>query len=148
MTKNLFTKEEESILDEGFRLKNLENYAEALNIFSSLESKHPNSSILNGIIASCYFFLEDYKGAEIYFKKTVALNEKSELASIGLFHSLRDQEKFKKALTEMTRFLSENEPINYKITIEELYDNRENEPKYYVKLVNEWYKKYLKDNGI
>lgn len=142
-----FTKTDEAILDKGFVFKNEEKYTEVLEIFLSLKPKYSDSAVLNGTIASCYFGLEQYTKAELYFKKTTVLNSKSEVASRGLFHSLWSQGKFKKALEELDRFLSENDPAetSYKITIEKLYINKENEPDYSLKIIHKYHNKYFKN---
>ena len=108
---------DEKIFEKAMTLRNGKHYKKALNIFHSLEDKLPKFSPLYGMIATCYYETEDYIKSAKYFKKTVRLNPKSELASLGLFQSLRFTGKTKSAFLEMDRYLTENEAELYKVTI-------------------------------
>ncbi len=140
---NQFSEEAESTLNKAFALLNANRHKEALEIFLSLESHYANSSVLNGMIATCYYLSADYKNSEVYFRKTTLLNPKSELASRGLFHSLWSQGKFRKATDEMKRFLSSYEPVGYKILIEELYEHKEDQSIYCQKVIDKYYQKFF-----
>jgi tetratricopeptide (TPR) repeat protein len=122
MTIDQLTTIDKALLEEAFTRKNEERYPEALHMLLNLEVKYPDIAVLSGTIASCYYLMTRYRKAEMYFRKTTVLNPASELASRGLFHSLWQQARFTKALEEMDRYLSANNPVRtcYRITLEEL----------------------------
>ena len=81
---------------------------------------------MNGLIASSYYQLKDFSLSQKYFKKTTKLNPKSELASLGLFHSLMELGKTTAALKELHYYILHNTPKPYKLTISELQGNQDN----------------------
>jgi tetratricopeptide (TPR) repeat protein len=58
--------------------------------------------------------------AEPHFRKACELSPSSELASLGLFHSLMQQGKIPDALTEMRRFLAQRPSEEYKRLLAEM----------------------------
>lgn len=114
---------DEKIFEEAMTLRNGKHHKKALNIFHFLEDRYPRFSPLYGMIATCYYETKDYIKSVKYFKKTVRLNPKSELASLGLFQSFLFTGKTKNAFLEMDRYLTENEAELYKVTISEMNEH-------------------------
>ena len=76
-------------------------------------SPHVNSTV-RWLLASA----EDWERALILYQRTVALSPQSELASLGLFHSLWNTGKHDEVFSEMRRFLSLSELEEYDRLIE------------------------------
>jgi hypothetical protein len=69
------------------------------------------------------------------------LNPYSELASLGLFHSLEKIGELKKAFLEMERFLAINQPKLYTTTLLEMKENIEYYTESYQRLIIEKHSK-------
>lgn len=79
----------------------------------------------------------------------LALKPKSELASLGLFHSRMHIGNERSALNELKRFLGLYKPKLYVGTIKELYQNIDNfESKFDRKILNDIYQKWGKYDAI
>ena len=115
--------DDEAIFNKAIKLQNNNRHKNALKILFSLEGKYSKFSPLYGLIASSFFQAQDFKNSTKYFKKTLKLNPRSELASLGLFHSLEKIGKLKNASMEMDTFLSNNKASLYKATILEMNEN-------------------------
>jgi tetratricopeptide (TPR) repeat protein len=137
-------KSDENLIEEAIFLNNKKLYQDALVILLGLEEKYQESSTISGLIATAYFLSKEFEISAGYYKRTTALNPKSELASLGLFHSLWELKDYKGAYKEMDRFLSENEPVNYKVTLKELHGKlRKKTPLYQTNIIETYYKKYV-----
>ena len=115
--------DDEIIFNKAIKLQNNNRHKNALKILFSLEAKYSKYSPLYGLIASSFYQTDDFKNSTKYFEKTLKLNPNSELASLGLFHSLLEIGKLKSAFLEMDRFLSSNKANLYKTTILEMNEN-------------------------
>ena len=136
-------KTDELLIEEAIALNNNKLYKEALVILHGIEPKYKESSMISGLIATAYYFAKEYKISTAYYKITTELNPRSELASLGLFHSLWELKNYRRAYKEMERFLTSNEANNYKVTIEELYEQLSKRTPSYQKLIIEtYYRKY------
>jgi predicted Zn-dependent protease len=91
----------------------------AVQILERLASEHPNRPFILGMLGAIYRSLGDYERAVGYFQQTASLSPKSELASLGLFHSLWQLERREAAMDEMTRFLSVASSEEYDLLINE-----------------------------
>jgi hypothetical protein len=137
-------KTEELLIEEAIALNNNKLYKEALVILHGIEPKYKESSMLNGLIATAYYFGKKYAISAAYYKVTAELNPRSELASLGLFHSLWELKNYRLAYQEMERFLSSNDADNYKVTLKELYEQLSNRTPHYQKLIIEiYYRKFF-----
>ena len=103
-----------------FDLREKKEYKKAIAILKKLDQRVKNNSKITGLLGTAFYETSNYSSSKFYFKKTTILNEKSELASLGLFHSLCHLGKEILALKELDRFVSINKPIQYKITLLEL----------------------------
>jgi tetratricopeptide (TPR) repeat protein len=136
---------DKALLEDAMQFNNKGKHKNALEILLQLEKKYTNSSMVCGILATTYHFLKDHENTLKYFAKTTLLNPNSELASLGLFHELWKIGKYKQAFTEMNRFLNSNEPKNYKVTLQEFFEQLSEEtPKYQKEIIVKYYQKYLK----
>lgn len=125
------TPNDKKIIGKAIGLQVSGRHKDALKMLHDLESQNSDLSSLYGLIASSYYQLCDYKMSTLYFEKTLKLNPSSELASVGLFHSLEKGGKLKKAFLEMERFLAVNEPKLYTTTLLEMKENIKYYPESY-----------------
>ena len=121
-----FSTADELMFDEFFKLKESNKFSEALLVIRKIEKNHKNSSVVLGLLGTIYYELKDYKNSSKYFKRTVLLNPKSELASLGLFHSFKHLGENIPAMKEIHRYVSLAKPKLYKTAIKELSDNIHN----------------------
>lgn len=105
-----FSKEDEIIFQNFFLLKEKRQFRRALKVLDFLESKHKDSSVIHGLYGSIFYELKDFKNSAINFSKVIAIKPKSELASLGLFHSLVFLGKDRKALKELFRYTDIGKP--------------------------------------
>jgi tetratricopeptide (TPR) repeat protein len=134
----------DKLIEEAIALNNKKLYKEALAILHGIEPKYKESSTINGLIATAYYFAKEYLNSAAYYKKATELNPRSELASLGLFHSLWELKNYRHAYQEMERFLSSNEANNYKVTLKELYEQLSKRTPHYQKIIIEaYYRKYF-----
>jgi tetratricopeptide (TPR) repeat protein len=97
-------------LEAGERLCDEERYDEAIAVFEAfLRDRVESSSRLALIHAKLGNILLNYLGrpeaAEKHFRKSTEFSPSSELASLGLYHALVQQQKVSEAVTEMRRLL-------------------------------------------
>ncbi len=111
--------------NRALRLRDGGDWLGAATIFERLDAEHPNQAAILGMWSSIYFHLKDWERALPLYLQTVALSPKSELASLGLFHSLWNVGRQKEAFTEMRRFLSLRESEEYRQLIEEVCEEAE-----------------------
>jgi predicted Zn-dependent protease len=76
---------------------------EGLEILLELDREYPNEPAIVGMTGSLYWELKEYERARDWYRRAVELSPKSELASIGLFHSLWRTGDRDAALQEMNR---------------------------------------------
>lgn len=125
------TSNDEVIFNKDIKFQNNNRHGNALKLLFSLEHKYSKFSPLYGSIASSFYQVGDFKNSAKYFRKTLKLNPASELASLGLFHSLEQMRKHKSAFMELDRFLNLNKASLYKTTILEMVENLSNYTKIY-----------------
>jgi len=106
--------------NRALRLRDGGDWLGAAAIFEQLDVEHPNHPAILGVWGSIYFHLKDWQRALPLYQRTVSLSPESELASLGLFHSLWNVGKRKEALAEMKRFLSLKESEEYRQLIKEI----------------------------
>lgn len=99
--------------NSALRLRNAERYDDALRILEGLQRERPDSAPVLGILGDVFWRKHDLPNAVACFKSATKLSPKSELASLGLFHTLREQGRKRAASTEMRRFLAIAESEEY-----------------------------------
>jgi predicted Zn-dependent protease len=109
-----------TLLDRSVKLIGRGKHREALRILNPLSDQHPRSAAVFGMLGRAFFEIGDMKKSRDAFKRAVDLNPKSELASLGLFHSLWGQEAASEAFAEMRRFLSITDSSEYKTLLRDL----------------------------
>jgi predicted Zn-dependent protease len=114
------TPEFKELLNQALALKNQKRYAEAAQILEGLRERHPQSASAHAIFGDVLW--EQNKVAEAIpaFQKAVELAPTSELASLGLFHTLLESGDKQRAIAEMNRFLSVADSKEYKAIAERL----------------------------
>jgi predicted Zn-dependent protease len=93
-----------SALSKAIALARNGKAAKAIKVLQPLASAHSKSVPLLGYLGGLYYMRKDYAKAVPLFRRTVKLSPDSELASLGLFHSLDQQKKRARAMAEAKRF--------------------------------------------
>jgi predicted Zn-dependent protease len=93
---------------------------EAVKLLQPLARQHPRSAAIFGCLGGTYFELGEMDKAAKEFRRATQLNPKSELASLGLFHSLWGQGAAAEAFAEMRRFLSISDSAEYTTLLRDL----------------------------
>src|SRR5258707_13560937 len=88
-----------------------------IEILRNLVAENPESAMFNATLANSLKAEGDIDTAIEHFQKAVKLAPKSELYSLGLFHSLWRQEKREEAFDEMKRFMSISDSADYRAII-------------------------------
>ena len=100
----------------------------AASILERLSLEYPNRPYILGLLGAIYYrSLGDYERAANYFGQTVSLSPKSELASRGLFFSLRELGRHEEAMAEMARFLSVAPSKEYDLLVRESLEDLDDE---------------------
>jgi predicted Zn-dependent protease len=107
-------------LDRAIKLSRQGKFRQAVQILEPLSQHHSKSAAVFGALGGAYFELGNMAKAAEAFRRSVKLNPKSELASLGLFHSLWTQNKASEAFAEMRRFLSISESVEYTTLLRDL----------------------------
>jgi predicted Zn-dependent protease len=107
--------------DRAVRLNKDGRAVEAISILESLKKQFSQSASVVGYLGGIYFERGQLAKATDNFQRAVRLSPMSELASVGLFHSLWAAGKNDQALNEMGRFLSLAESKEYRILIRDLH---------------------------
>ena len=116
---------DDDTLDREFRrattLRDLGRFAEASEIMERLVSEFPDrKGPLIGLF-TVYFNADDFVNALRVVREAVRVAPRSELASLGLFHSLIRNGLLDEALAEMARFLAlQPDSPEYRLLKEEM----------------------------
>ena len=131
-----------ALFNKAIELRDSSLYKEAIDILNNLLKSGIYKSAIYGVLGGIYYDLKEYENSERCYQNVISVKPKSELASLGLFHSLFNLGKYKEAFNEMDRYLNINEPDNYRITIQELYEQiNNNTPKYQKEIIEKHYNK-------
>ena len=114
----------EETFERAMKLRDERKFNEALRLLESLivDVDKPSRLVaVNCQLGNIHSFdLGAPEKGEFYFRRAVDLKPSSELSSLGLFHSLMDQQKVSDALTEMRRFTSAHPSEEYAELREEM----------------------------
>lgn len=102
-----------AMLNQALELKNQERYAEAVQLLEQLREKNPQSASVHAILGEVLWEQIGASEAIAAFQKAVELAPTSELASLGLFHTLFEIGDKQRALQERNRFLSLSDSEEY-----------------------------------
>jgi predicted Zn-dependent protease len=94
--------------------------ASARRILCKLADQYPSDPAVFGMLAAAYRKLNDHHEAARCFKKATELSPNSELASLGLYHSLLRCGDVIGAKAEMRRFLARRPSEEYELILAEL----------------------------
>lgn len=106
-------------LQEAIDLKNQKRYEDAAAILEELRETDPASASVHGILGHVLWEQGKLPKAIRSFRQAVKISPSSELASLGLFHTLRIAGKKVAALREMDRFLRVKKSIEYEAIAKE-----------------------------
>jgi predicted Zn-dependent protease len=118
--KNSINSEMDRRLSEAIRENRAGRRSRALTLLVSLAAAYPKSAAVVGYLAGIYFESKQYALAEKSFRKTSRLSPKSELASLGLFHSLWQLGRRREAFAEMRRLLKLTDSEEYKTLLRDM----------------------------
>ena len=113
--------------NRALRLRDGGDLLGAAAIFERLDAEYPDKAAILGMWGSIYFRLKDWERALPLYQRAVRLSARSELASLGLFHSLWSLGRRDEAFAEMHRFLSVSESAEYSQLISEMREEAEQE---------------------
>jgi tetratricopeptide (TPR) repeat protein len=124
MTRNR-NEQLKELLSIAIDLKNSGELEVARFILERLAEYNPYDPSVFGLLGIIFWNLKIMDQAEHNFRKTTQLSPHSETASLGLFHSLWEQDKLDKALEEMKRFIRLKPSEEYTLTLEEIKQSME-----------------------
>ena len=107
-------------LNEALKLKATKKYGQAKEILLALADENADSAAIFGILGDVYWHLDSLHEAIRCFTRATELSPTSELASLGLFHTLWEAGQIRPALNEMKRFLSTSHSAEYARLLDEL----------------------------
>jgi tetratricopeptide (TPR) repeat protein len=96
----------EKLFQQALAYRNAAEYERALDILLKLRRRRPTSASVHGILADVYWRMHCLQQAVFSFQRAAELAPTSELASLGLYHTLKESGQPEKARAEMQRFLS------------------------------------------
>ena len=100
-------------IEKILELKRLKKYKDALGEAEELSVLYPEIGSVYGLAASIYFELDRFEEAVKKYRKATEISPKSEMASLGLFHSLWQLDRGDEAFEEMKRYMSIAESSEY-----------------------------------
>jgi len=111
--------------DEAMRLKGRQEFQAAAEVLLALleegaPTQQHEAAALGELGGLCLFDLDDPQRAVVFYQKCVAISPESELASVGLFHSLILANRVADALDEMKRYISSNRSTEYDLLVAEI----------------------------
>ncbi|HWB54573.1 MAG TPA: hypothetical protein VG722_10285 [Tepidisphaeraceae bacterium] len=107
--------------DQAVRLNKAGKCDKAISALESLRKQFAQSASVVGYLGGIYFEQGLLERATNCFQRATELSPRSELASVGLFHSLWASGKTNEALAEMARFLAIAESKEYRTLIRDLH---------------------------
>src|SRR5437870_3681210 len=94
------------LLGRAIRYRDSQEYENSIRILRQLAKVRPNSASVHGILGEAYWRLGRLKPAVRSFRRATELSPRSELASLGLFHTLWESGKIESAKAEMKRYMA------------------------------------------
>ena len=111
----------EKRFDEALALRDAGDLQGAYEALSRLSVAYPSNPGILGMLGSIELELGRKAQAASSFRKATLLSPKSELASLGLFHSLWESGDTDGALEEMKRFVATSGPSDeYRKVLQEI----------------------------
>jgi len=111
----------EQLFAEAIALRDLGNLRDTLAKLAEILSEQTKfDAPVLGLMGNIYWDLNDFTKALECYRKAVVIKPKSELASLGLFHTLWNLGKRDEAFDEMRRFLSISSSEEYSRLLSEM----------------------------
>jgi len=102
------------LLAKAIDLKDRGQFSEAAVLLTETVKQFPKSASAHGLLGAIYYSsLRQPKEAIPFLKRAVRLSPKSEMASLGLFHSYWNTDQQVEALEEMKRFQAVSHSQDY-----------------------------------
>jgi len=111
------------LLGMAIHFRDNQEYQNALLILRKLARIRPHSASVHGILADVQWRLGHLERAVQSFKRATKLSPKSELASLGLFHTLWESGQIDRAKAEMKRYLANADSKEYALMASGLLAN-------------------------
>lgn len=92
------------MMEEALSLQNQRRFEESIEVVLAVLLQNPRFAPAFGTLGRAYYELADYENAAEAFRSASRLSPMSELASLGLFHSLFKLGRFEEAKAEIDRF--------------------------------------------
>lgn len=102
--KEKFKPEFYEMLDRALALRNEKRYDEAVDVLQEIIKCCPDFPYAYGHLGDVFWRQEKLQEANHYFQETTRLLPKSQLASLGVFHTFWNMDMFQLALNEIKRF--------------------------------------------
>lgn len=126
MSKNSKTNNREALFEEALKLRDSGQIEAAIEKLEEILNENRRSdAAMFGTLGNIYWKSKDFPNASKCFRKAVKLSPQSELASLGLFHTLWDMGRERDAFEEAKRFLSIRDSEEYFKLVEELRESFE-----------------------
>ena len=106
--------------EEAIKANRLGDPLRAIRLLKSIASRSPKSAAVIGYLGGVFYNQERYAEAAEAFSTAVAISPKSELASLGLFHSLWQLGRRHESFAEMRRLLTKVDSDEYKTLLRDL----------------------------
>ena len=103
----------DGLFKRAIKLRDDHRPSEAIKILRKLCDAKPASASVHGILGQIFWDEGKLDEAVSSFDKAVQLSPQSELASLGLFHTLWNKGQQQQAINEMYRFLSIKDSKDY-----------------------------------
>src|SRR5437899_1823269 len=116
------------LLGRAIRHRDKSEYDDAIRILRALAKVKPESASVQGLLGDVYWRLGRLKQAVQSFKRATELSPKSELASLGLFHTLWESGKTESAKAEMKRYIAVDNSEEYASMVPSLFPNANSSP--------------------
>jgi predicted Zn-dependent protease len=100
-------------LNDAIALHRAGKSRQAARQLERLAEAHPRSAAVAGYLGGVYLDLDNPQRALVHFRRATSLAPKSELASVGMFHSLWSLDAVHEAFDEMRRFLKMSDSKEY-----------------------------------
>ena len=107
-------------VDTALKLGRAGRHREGTAALIPLARAHPQSGAIRGVLGKLFYESGDYRASAQWFRQTTRVTPTSELASLGLFHSLWNLNRHREALAEISRFLSVAECADYDAILHDL----------------------------
>jgi tetratricopeptide (TPR) repeat protein len=107
------------LFDRAMRAKNDERYSDAAELLEQAlasidEHQQEFLAATHGMLGYCHKQLAHDTESEHHYRRATTLSPRSELASLGLFHTLVNQDRWDEALAEAVRFVGVADSPQYR----------------------------------